>query len=81
MNQSSAASDALVFLRAIKRRMMAKVTIMAIAMLIFMIVSPRLLLTAILLVMDDKLVILQMFELRSRILCVFEFENIKLRDV
>lgn len=81
MNQSSAASDALVFLRAIKRRIMANVTIMAIAMLIFMIVSPRLFPTAILLVMDDKLVILQMFELQSRILCVFEFGNRKLQDV
>lgn len=77
MNQSSAASVALVFLRAIKRRMTAMVTIIAIAMLVFTIVSPRPFLTAILLVVDDKLMILQIFEFRSRILCVYELENRK----
>ncbi len=77
MNQSSAASVALVFLRAIKRRMTAMVTIIAIAMLVFTIVSPRPFLTAILLVVDDKLMILQIFEFRSRMLSVYELENRK----
>lgn len=53
------------------------VTIIAIAMLVFTIVSPRPFLTAILLVVDDKLMILQIFEFRSRMLCVYELENRK----
>ena len=77
MNQSSAASVALVFLRAIKRRMTAMVTIIAIAILVFTIVSPRPFLTAILLVVDNKLMILKIFEFRSRMLCVYELENRK----
>lgn len=81
MNQSSAASDAFVFLRAINLRKTANVTIMAIAMLVFMIVSPRLLFTAILLVMDDKLVTLQMFEHRKGTLSIFEFENRSLYEI
>lgn len=68
MNQSSAANTALVFLRAMKRRITAKVITIAIAMLAFTIVSPRPFLAAILMVLDGKLMILHIFEFRNRIL-------------
>lgn len=81
MIQSSAASVALIFLRAINRRITAKVIMMAIAILAFTIASPRLFLTAILMIIDDKFMILQIFEFRSRILQMFKFKNKKLKEI
>lgn len=79
MIQSSVASVALIFLRAIKRKITAKVVMMAIMIIAFTIASPRLLLAAILMVIDDKFMKLQMFEFRSRILQMFKFKNRKLK--